>query len=436
MMQFVDRFMVSRLGTDELAAILPAGLAAFIPASFLLGVSTTVNTFVSQSLGKRKYSDCSNYCWQILYVGTIYSFLMLIVMWPSASVIFRAMGQPASVIPLEMTYLRIMLLSQFPIVFIWACSQFFMGVHKPVVVMYAAVLGQVINVLANYTLIFGHFGFPAMGLAGAGWGTFVGVMFGAVFRFAVFLSPSINRKFKSRSAISFDLGKLRSLIRIGFPAGFAFMVNMGFLGVILFGLVGRFGAASLAAAGAVFSCINLSATPVVGLATVLTAIVGKAIGQGRKQVAIKQTELCLRIGTIYMFAMGAAFFIFRKQIMGFWSDDPAVVNVGTEILICAAVFQVFDAAVITYGGALRGAGDTLWMAIVSAGGSVLILGAGGFLLTTFAPQLGAIGVWIAFTANIIMVGFASRWRFKSNNWQKIDIFEGPSVTPMGGPVID
>jgi Na+-driven multidrug efflux pump len=137
-----------------------------------------------------------------------------------------------------------------------------------------------------------------------------------------------------------------------------------------------------------------------------------------------------------MFAMGAAFFIFRKHIMGFWSDDPAVVNVGTEILICAAVFQVFDAAVITYGGALRGAGDTLWMAIVSAGGSVLILGAGGFLLTTFAPQLGAIGVWIAFTANIIMVGFASRWRFKSNNWQKIDIFEGPSVTPMGGPVID
>ena len=129
--------------------------------------------------------------------------------------------------------------------------------------------------------------------------------------------------------------------------------------------------------------------------------------------------------------MGVCFYLFRERIMAFWSDDPEVVRVGTGILICAAIFQVFDAAVITYNGALRGAGDTLWLASVSAVGTMLILGAGGLLILKFFPQLGPLGPWIAFTVNIIVVGLANRWRFKSNRWMKIDLFKH---APGPGPV--
>jgi len=428
-MQFVDRFMVSRLGTDALAAILPAGIVSFVPASFALGVTATLNTFVSQSLGKGKLKDCSNYCWQVIYMGLAYFTVVLLLLWPAAPWIFGTMGFEPAVIELEVTYFRIMLYTQFLAVFIWSSSRFFMGIHRPIVTMYAAMCSQVVNIAANYVLIFGKLGFPAMGIEGAGWGTFIGMTVNAVIPMYMFLTGSTNSRYKCTRSLNIDLGKMVDLVRVGFPAGFAFMVHVAFLGLILFGLVSKFGNAASAATSAVFSCINVSVMPVVGMAIALTAAVGKSIGRGRKDIAVKQTSVCLRLGLIYMGTMGACFYLFREHIMAIWSEDAEVVEIGAGILICAAIFQVFDAAVITYNGALRGAGDTLWLALVSAVCTSVILGAGGVLVLKFFPQLGPLGPWIAFTVNIIAVGIANRWRFKSNRWMKIDLFKRP-----GGPM--
>jgi MATE family multidrug resistance protein len=423
-MQFVDRFMVSRLGTEELAAVMPAGLISFVPASFALGVMTTVNTFVSQSFGRGDKKGCSNYCWQAIYMGICYLGLMIGIMWPSAPMIFTKMGFAPEVVTMEVTYFRIMLYTQFLAVFIWSSSQFFMGIHRPAINMYAALVGQCVNILANYVLIFGKFGFPRMEIAGAGWGTFIGVGVGAAIRMGMFLSNDINRQFHSRTALHLSVRRIKDLVKVGFPAGFSFMINVTFLGMILLGLISKFGTEVVAATNAVFSCINLSVMPVVGLGTALTAAVGKSIGKGRKDIAAKQTSICLKVALCYMFTMGLCFFFFRNEIMKFWSpENDLVITAGMNILICAALFQVFDAAAITYNSALRGAGDTAWLAFVSTIGAGLILGLGGFLMVKFFPNLGALGPWMAFTADIIFVGIANRLRFKSNSWMQIDIFK-------------
>ncbi len=431
-MQFVDRFMVSRLGTEALAAILPAGIISFVPACFAIGVMTSVNTFVSQSLGRGQKKDCSNYCWQAIYMGLAYLSVTVAIMWPAAPWIFRTLGHEPAVVNLEVIYLRIMLYAQFLAIFVWASSQFFMGVHRPIITMYAALFGQVVNITANYVLIFGKFGFPAMGVAGAGWGTFIGITISAGIGMTMFLGGEINSNFASRRTMNVSLAKMIDLLKVGFPAGFGFFVNMAFWGIILFGLVGRFGKEALAATSAVFACMNVSFMPIVGLATALTAAVGKSIGEGRKDVAIKQTGVCLRVALFYMGLVGFCFFIFRNDLMAFWSpDDKEVVSIGTNIFIFAAIFQVFDAMLLTYYGALRGAGDTLWLAIVEALGATIVMGLGGFFMLKFFPQLGALGPWIAATAKIIIVALADRWRFKSNRWMQIDLFKR---RPVGVPV--
>ncbi|MFA5239347.1 MAG: MATE family efflux transporter [Phycisphaerae bacterium] len=427
-MQFVDRFMVSRLGTESLAAILPAGIISFVPACFMLGVMTSVNTFVSQSLGRGQKKDCSNYCWQAIYVGLAYLSLLIIIVWPAAPWIFKTLGHEPAVVNLEVIYFRIMLYAQFIAIFIWATSQFFMGVHRPVITMYAAIIGQAINIAANYVLIFGNFGFPAMGIAGAGWGTFFGMAINAGILMAMFLGGEINSNFASRRTMKISLAKMVDLFKVGFPAGFGFFVNMTFWGIILFGLVGRFGKESLAATSAVFSCMNVSFMPIAGLGTALTAAVGKSIGQGRKNIAIKQTSVCLRVALIYMGLVGFCFFIFRNNLMTFWApDDKEVVRIGINIFIFAAVFQIFDGILIIYYHALCGAGDTLWLAIVEALGSTIIMGLGGFCMLTFFPEFGALGPWGATTVKIIIVAFANRWRFKSNKWMQIDLFKQRSI---------
>jgi MATE family multidrug resistance protein len=423
-MQFVDRFMVSRLGTEALAAILPAGIISFVPASFAMGVMTSVNTFVSQSLGRGQKKDCSNYFWQAIYMGLVYISVTVALMWPAAPQIFRMLGHEPAVVSLEVIYLRIMLYAQFLAVFVWASSQFFMGIHRPIITMYAAVVGQIVNIGANYLLIFGKFGFPAMGIAGAGWGTFIGIAISAGIGMAMFWGREMNSSFSSRSTMNIDLGKIADLVKVGFPAGFGIMMNMMFWGVILFGLIGRFGKESLAATSAVFSCMNVSFMPVVGLGTALTAAVGKSIGEGRKDVAIKQTGVCLRVALAYMGLVGLCFFMFRNELMAFWAPaDKEVVSIGVNIFIFAAVFQVFDAILIIYYDALCGAGDTLWLATVEACGAAVIMGLGGIITINFFPELGALGPWGAATVKIITVAFANRWRFKSNRWMQIDLFK-------------
>lgn len=426
-MQFVDRFMVSRLGTEALAAVLPAGFISFIPASFALGVMTSVNTFVSQSLGRGNKRDCSNYCWQVIYMALAYFLVVIAIMWPSAPWIFKAMKQPADVIGMEVIYLRIMLYAHLLAVFMWSNSQFFMGIHRPIITMYAALIGQAINVAANYTLIFGKFGFPEMGIAGAGWGTFIGIAVEAVIMMAVFLSDKTNSEFASRGTTNIDFAKMKDLLKVGFFSGFGLMVNVAVWAVILFGLVGRFGKEALAATSAVFSCINVSVMPIVGIGTALTATVGRAIGAGRKDIAVKQTGNCLKVALVYMGLVGICFFVFRNSLMAFWSSDDKVIGIGIKILVCAAIFQVFDAAVIIYNGALRGAGDTIWLAIVATLGAVVILGIGGVLIVKFFPELGALGPWIVATVSIITVGLANRWRFNSNRWMRIDLFKRRGV---------
>ncbi len=437
-MQFVDRFMVSRLGTEELAAILPAGYVGFLPAAFAIGVMTSVNTFVSQSLGRGDKKACSNYCWQAIYMGLAYSLIVVVVMWPAAPAIFKMLGHEPAVAAMEVIYLRIMLYVQVLAVFVWASSQFFMGVHRPVVMMYSAIAGQVVNVAANYVLIFGKFGFPAMGIAGAAWGTFIGIAAGSAIRMAVFLIGDINTSFKSRHSLNIDFGKMADLLKVGFPAGIGLMVNIALWGVILFGMVGRFGKDALAATSAVLSCVNVSVMPVLGLATALTAAVGKAIGEGKKDVAIKQTSVCLRIGLVYMGLIGLCLLVFRNGIMAFWSSDDAVIGIGIRIFVLAAIYQVFDAATLIYNGSLRGAGDTVWLAIVSAFGAIVVLGVGSLCIVKLFPGLGALGPWIGATLSIITVGLANRWRFKSNRWMRIDLFKrhGVSVPISNGATVE
>jgi MATE family multidrug resistance protein len=336
-------------------------------------------------------------------------------------------GQPPGVLKLEVIYFRIMLFAHIVAVLNWSCNQFFLGIHRPIITMCASLCGQVVNVTANYALIFGKFGFPEMGIAGAGWGTFIGMTVAGCINIFVFLSPGINSVFYSRKTIRIQTGKMLDLLRVGLPSGFALTINVALWGVILSGLIGRFGREALAATSATLSYTSLTVMPVVGISLALTAAVGKVIGLGRKDLAMKQTDLCLKITLVYMGFVGICFLIFRRNLMAFLSADDKVIAIGINILICAAVYQIFHTARIIYGSPLRGAGDTIWLAIVSAAGAVLILGFGGFLMTIFFPSLGALGPWIAATLSVIVVGLANRRRFKSKSWMHIDLFKRRSA---------
>ena len=193
------------------------------------------------------------------------------------------------------------------------------------------------------------------------------------------------------------------------------------LGVLIVLLVGRFGKEQLAASNIAIQYMTISFMPGFGLAQALTALVGRYIGEGRIELAIQRVHEALFLALSYMVLMGMIYFTFRAPFIAFFNPDPEVVHMGSNILLCAAAFQVFDGMGITFAGALRGAGDTHWIAGITVAllfGVFAPLSLGSVALT----NLQSLGPWLAGTVNVILLGLALWWRFAQGKWQEINIF--------------
>jgi len=199
------------------------------------------------------------------------------------------------------------------------------------------------------------------------------------------------------------------LLRIGLPAGLSFSLDIACWAVFIGFVVGRFGAEQLASSNVASQIINLSFLPALGMGAATTALVGQYIGRDDPQG--------------YMCTMGVIFLTFRRRLVGLFSAEETVITLGSQILVLAALFQIFDAIGIVMAGALRGAGDTRWPAVVTVSYSWLFFLPSSYF---FGHVLGyrALGGWLAATLYVMLYGLTMWWRFESGRWEKIDIFLG------------
>jgi MATE family multidrug resistance protein len=270
-------------------------------------------------------------------------------------------------------------------------------------------------------LIFGKWGAPAFGLKGAALAFVLSFVAQFAVLLGVFVSSLSHAEFATRAAWRPAWARLRQLLHIGWPAGAQSAIDVLGWGVLIILLVGRFGKEQLAASNIAMQYMTISFMPGIGLAQALTALVGRYIGEGKSEVAIQRAYEGMLLALGYMTLMGVMYLTLGGPFIAFFNTDPRVIQAGKNILICAAIFQLFDAMNFTFAGALRGAGDTHWTA-----GLIVVLSV--FL---FAPlSLGAVrytdlqslGPWLAGTVYSICLGLALWWRFARGEWRKIDIF--------------
>ena len=157
---------------------------------------------------------------------------------------------------------------------------------------------------------------------------------------------------------------------------------------------------------------------------------GKYIGMGDYHRAKSRAYMCVKVAMVYMTTMGLVFLVFRYPLARAFSHDPAVIHWGAVILMFAAFFQTMDAVGIVSSGALRGAGDTHWTAVVTIGCSWGVFLPLGWAIGHVFPELGSAGPWIGGTVYIILIGALLFWRLASDRWRRIDIF-GSGVAATG-----
>lgn len=305
-------------------------------------------------------------------------------------------------------------------------SGFFQAVSHPRIPMMVAIFSNLLNMALDYVLIFGKLGFEPMGIRGAAVATVIASSVQGLTMLAIFLGPSFNNKFSSRAVVKWDWHRMGRLFSIGWAAGVNFALDVASWSIFTSLVIGRLGDTPLAASNIAIQIMHLSFMPTVGISIGLTALVSQWIGRKDIAAAKRRTYVALKLGIGYMLMMAVFFFVFRKQLISLFRTDPEVVRIGSAILIVAAVFQIFDATVIVIRGALKGAGDTRWVAMFTVLYGWLVFLPTSYLFA-FRLGLGAPGAWVGAALYIFCLGVTLLWRFHSEKWRKIDIF-GESVS--------
>jgi len=453
--RFIDRLMVSRLGPHVLSSIQVAGLTSFMIEAFAFGTLGILSTFVGQSLGEGRPRRCGRYAWAAIRLAMAYALIMLPLLFlaPRAMAMF---GHGPETQRLETLYLRYMVISFLLTMPARAIEMFFIGVHRPRVVVIAVVIANVINVGLNYVLIFGKLGMPALGLEGAAIGSCISWAIQLAILLGVFLSRRYARLYGTRTFRFSQRHLYAQILRRGMPVGARLFNAMICWNIFTNYLVGGFGPAYLAGNSAVATYALIITLPLVGVATAVTALVGRYIGARRPDLARKRVHTALLISLVYLTCVGSVAIVLRRPLVRAFiikkpfaaqtarapidapeaapatrsaltdadrADAARALQIGATLMLPMLLVQVFDCLSILYTGALRGAGDTfLPMAVVMALAWVLEVG-GGALMATFLPQLEAVGPYLAAAVYLACAGAYLCWRFESGGWRSINIFD-------------
>jgi multidrug resistance protein, MATE family len=426
---FTDFIFVSRLGTDATAAISPSTIFVFTALCLGMGAATSIQTFVAQAMGRRLHHEAASYAWQGFYIAALFA----IFSWPAswlAQPFWMLVGNAPAVQELEVAYCQIAVWCMGFSIICASLDGFFNGIQKPTVGLISIAVSLVFNAAANYLLVFGKLGFPALGIRGSAIATVIAWGIRAGMLTAVFLSMEFNERFRTRTSWRLNFAKFGGILRMGGPIAIQWVLDIGSWFVFLTLLMGEFGTQAMAASNIGLQLMHTSFMPAIGLGIGMGALIGHAIGERNPDLAVRRATVGMWMTGAYMGAIGLVFWLARTPLMKLLSDDPEVIRLGASVLIWAGIFQVFDAAQITYVSALRGAGDTRWPAIAVALHCWVIFIGGGYLLARCCPQLGLNGPWMTCTLYITLLGLVLWRRFARGAWRKIDLFKGGP--PSGG----
>ena len=430
-MDVADFIMVARLPTEDAqAAILPAQVVMWSYIVFGLGVVAMVNTFAAQALGRKKEAECSAYAWQGIYVSVFFGLLAGLVIGLVPGVV-AWIGHEPGVQANEIAYMKVALLTTGPTLIAEGLGWFFIGIHKPRIPMWTALEAIVLNIIVAGALIFGWFGLPSMGIAGAAWGTLVAVCYRMVRLVLAFLSPAIHNVYRTRDTWRPSFSRMANLFRVGIPCGLQFTSEVVVWAIFVTFLVGKnFGTHHLIATNAAWQYMRLAFMPTLGAGRALTALVGKSIGEGNPARAKRETRIAAVITTLYMLVLSLTYLIFGEQLIFLMTRSEDAARIGRPIMVCAAVFQLFDAWAITYTASLRGAGDTFIPSIFFVASHWIIIVGGGWWIAERFPEMGSLGPWIAASLLIGVTAVFLIWRWYGEAWRKIDLFSATSATPV------
>ncbi|MCS7053642.1 MAG: MATE family efflux transporter [Ignavibacterium sp.] len=419
MMGVVDSIMVGRLGSEQLAASSLANSLIFIVLIIAIGNAVAVTPLIAILVGAKRIEECGVYYQNSLLINLIMAFITFTIIIVGSKYLYL-INQAKEVELYAQSYMQIIGLSVFPLMIFQTNKQFIEGMSIMRPAMIITLLANLVNVFANWVLIFGNLGMPRLELDGAGWATFISRLFMAlailIFVFKSQRFNGFNLKF-SFNKIKADI--INKILKVGLPSGFQYFFEVGAFSFAVI-MIGWIGAKELAAHQIAISLASVSFMGVLGISQAGGILVGNAVGEQDISKVRRSGFNSILLGMIWMFVCGLIFILFKNYLPLIYINDVDVVRIASNLLIIAALFQLSDGVQAVGVGICRGLTDVKIPTLITFVAYWIISLPIGYLLG-FQFDLGVEGVWIGLliglTCSAIMLTL--RFNYKSKHLIKI-----------------
>lgn len=411
----VDMMMVGGVGPMAIAAIGLTNQPMFLALAAFQALNVGTTALVARFVGAKNIPEANATIRQslliVLFLGGIMSTLVYVFAEPL--VVF--MGAKEEALGYAITYIRIICLGLLPQTIGMCITAVLRGAGDTKTPMRFNIIANVFNVVGNYLLIGGHFGFPAWGVYGAGFATSFSRLVGCVlslwviFRGKSLLHVSLRDRFVPR----WDL--INRVFKVGLPAMLEQLV-MRFGNIVFTKVVSGLGMATYAAHQIGMNIVSLSFTPGQGFGMAATSLVGRSLGKKQPQNAETYGWQTRQVGQYVAGTMAIIFFLFGNYIASLYTKDAEVIRQAATSLKIIALVQLAQSSQFILAGALRGAGDTRWPLIstfVGVAGVRVVFA----LFFVNVLHLGLAGAWFAMAIDQFTRSLVTYFRFKSKRWQ-------------------
>lgn len=417
----VDSLMVSSLGAYAVAAVGLTTQPKFIGLSLFFALNVAISALIARRKGEKKPEEANQILSTaivfILIAAVVISILCVVLAGP----VIELCGSTAETHDSAVIYFRIIMGGM-----IFNCIQ--MGINSAQrgagntkITMRTNVTSNTVNIIFNYLLINGHFGFPALGIHGAALATVLGTVVACIMSILSILNPEgfINIPYILKNKIWPAAKALRHLVHIGYSVFFEqILMRIGFMMTAV--MAAKQGTAAMAAHQVGMNIMGLSFSFGDGLQAAAVALIGRSLGAGDEKMAKEFGGICRMFGGIISVCLAVVYFFGARPLMGMFFAEEHIIEIGVGIMRVIIFVVAFQISQVVYMGCLRGAGDTLYTAVASTISVTFIRTAGSYL-GGYVFGLGIVGIWLGVLADQISRFLFASVRFKKGKWTQIKI---------------
>jgi putative efflux protein, MATE family len=403
---FVDTLFVAELGLEQVAAVGVSNTILAVYIAIFMAMGTGASALIAKSVGagdwERAQAIARQSTWISVWLGLLFGIITMFFAEP----LLRIMGAEPDVLADGVIYFRIVAVPSVLIALMTVFGSILRAVGDTKAPMRVGIRINFINIVLDYVFIFGLWGIPGWGIAGAAWATVVARLIGAILLYLHIRKTKLSFSLWKGTSSAYTM----PLLQISTPAAVERLI-MRFGQVLYFGLIVRIGTDVYAAHVIAGNIEIISYMPGYGLAVAATTLVGQHLGANRQKDAYRYGLLTIGIAVVFMSFVGILLFIFSPLAATWFTDQKDVVGMVTTALRIDAFAQPFLAFGLVVAGALQGAGDTKSPMYSTAIGMWLIRVVGVYVLS-IVFDFGIAGVWLSIAIDLIIRAFYLFYRYQ------------------------